>query len=81
MLSGPYDSKVSSSLLFLLNTFPLKMGLKSNCGTGRLPGTNMLSFLYVTDNSSALLRWITPNKHSLTKTESISPAPLKIYTP
>ena len=45
------------------------MGLKINCCicNWKISSTNMLIFLHMTDNSSPLLSWITPNKHSLTE--------------
>lgn len=50
------------------------MGLKINCWicNWRISSTNMLIFLQMTDNSSPLLSWITPNRHLLTNTEYLA---------
>ena len=50
------------------------MGLKINCWicNWKISSINMLIFLHMTDNSSPLLSWITPNKHSLTNTEYLT---------
>lgn len=53
MLTGPYDSKASSSILSITH-IPSKNALEIIIGsvTRKLPSTNMLTFLYLTDNSS-----------------------------
>lgn len=53
MLTGPYDSTASYSILSI-TYIPSKNALEIIIGsvTRKLPSTNLLTFLYVTDNSS-----------------------------
>lgn len=53
MLTGPYDSTASYSILSI-TYIPSKNALEIIIGsvTRKLPSTNLLTFLYVTDNNS-----------------------------